>query len=174
MRCDRCGTSDAIIHLTKIQNNEMNTFHLCESCAAEEGLEAGAPTAAAPLTDFLAQMGKGLAAGSVAAPLTACPACGLTLNDFKRTGRLGCATCYSQLDTHLRSLLRRLHGAAQHVGKVVAPPDPRTSDRVARLTNLRRSLQLAVESEDFEHAASLRDQIRRIETSDATNGTNET
>jgi protein arginine kinase activator len=170
MRCDKCGESDAIIHLTKIQNNEMNTFHLCKTCAAAEGLEAGAPSAAAPLTDFLAQMGKSAGVGPAAGSATECPACGLTLNDFKRTGRLGCASCYAQLDSHLRSLLRRLHGATQHVGKVVTSVNPKQSDRLARIANLRRSLQLAVESEDFEHAAALRDQIRRIETSELPNG----
>lgn len=173
MRCDNCGKSDAIIHVTKIQNNEMNTFHLCESCAAAEGLEPGGPAAPAPLTDFLAQMGKSAASSPAAGSATECPACGLTLNDFKRTGRLGCASCYSELDSHLRSLLRRLHGATQHVGKAATSQDAEQSDRLARIASLRRSLQLAVESEDFEHAAALRDQIRRIETSDAVNGWSE-
>jgi protein arginine kinase activator len=172
MRCDNCGKSDAIIHLTKIQNNEMNTYHLCEVCAAAEGLEPGAPAGAAPLTDFLAQMGKGLASGT-AASATECPNCGLTLNDFKRTGRLGCATCYLQLDHHLRGLLRRLHGGTQHVGKVLLPPDPGQTDRLARIASLRRSLQLAVEAEDFEHAAALRDQIRTLETSEHVGGSGE-
>lgn len=165
MRCDNCGQSDAIIHLTKIQNNEMSTYHLCEACAAAEGLDTGAPATAAPLTDFLAQMGKSLGT-EAAAGIAACAVCGLTLNDFKRTGRLGCATCYSHFDHHLRSLLRRLHGGTQHVGKVVLPPDPRQTDYLQRINSLRRSLQLAVESEDFERAAALRDQIRRLEATE--------
>jgi protein arginine kinase activator len=169
MQCDKCGKSEAIIHLTKIEDNEMNTFHLCESCAASEGLETSGSTSAAPLTDFLAQMGKSVAAETVATA-GECPSCGLTLNDFKRTGRLGCASCYSQLDHHLRGLLRRLHGGTQHVGKVVAPADSAQSDQMARITSLRRSLQLAVDSEDFERAAALRDQIRRLEATQAVNG----
>jgi protein arginine kinase activator len=173
MHCDSCGKSDAVIHLTKIQNNEMNTYHLCEACAAAEGLEpGGAAASAAPLTDFLAQMGKGLAPGP-SASATDCPTCGLTLSDFKRTGRLGCATCYMQLDHHLRGLLRRLHGGTQHVGKVLLPPDPGQTDLLARIASLRRSLQLAVEAEDFEHAAALRDQIRRLETSEPAPGSGE-
>jgi len=165
MQCQKCGNSDAVIHLTKIQNNEMNTYHLCETCAATEGLEPGAPSAAAPLTDFLAQMGKGLPASTAAAP-NQCPNCGLTLGDFKRTGRLGCATCYSQLDQHLRGLLRRLHGGTKHVGKVLLPPDPNQSDVFARIASLRRTLQLAVDQEDFERAASVRDQIRHLESAE--------
>jgi protein arginine kinase activator len=88
MRCQRCDDGDAVIQLTKIQNNEMKTVHLCEACAAAEGVESGGPPMAAPLTDFLAQMGKGIAAGM---PSTAgdCPQCGLSIADFKGTGRLG-------------------------------------------------------------------------------------
>jgi protein arginine kinase activator len=62
------------------------------------------------------------------------------------------------------SLLRRLHGGTQHVGKVLLPPDPDRNDTVAHISSLRRSLQLAVEMEDFERAATIRDKIRQIET----------
>jgi len=61
MLCDHCGEHEAIIHLTQIVNNQMSTFHLCEKCAAEKGLEPGVSVGNFPLTDFLAQMGKGLA-----------------------------------------------------------------------------------------------------------------
>ena len=57
MLCDHCGENEAIIHLTQIVNNQMSTFHLCERCAAEKGLEPGVNVGNFPLTDFLAQMG---------------------------------------------------------------------------------------------------------------------
>ncbi len=165
MQCERCGKNPAVIHLTQIENNEMSTFHLCDACAAEKGLGAGADQETAPLTDFLAQMGKSLAAG-LPSTAGACEFCGLTLNDFKRTGRLGCPHCWSHFDQHLRGLLRKLHGGTQHVGKVYLPPDPREMDRTARASALRRSLARAVEAEDFERAAALRDRFRRLETAD--------
>lgn len=161
MLCENCGKNEAAIHLTQIQNNEMTTRHLCEVCAEAMGLSAG-QSANAPLADFIAQMGKSIAAETVAAAGT-CPSCGLTLADFKKTGRLGCARCYSTFDTSLRGLLRKLHGGTQHSGKVYLPPDPTETDRTARVVSLRRSLARAVEAEDFERAAGLRDQIRRLE-----------
>jgi protein arginine kinase activator len=170
MRCDHCGKSDAVIHLTKVENNEMKTSYLCENCASDKGFGTSAPASAAPLTDFLAQMGKGLGT-EAPSPAAACSSCGLTVADFKRTGRLGCAACYSQLDVHLRGLLRRLHGGTSHAGKVVAPhPDAPQEDQSARVSSLRRSLQQAVDREDFERAAVLRDQIRRIESASAAAG----
>jgi protein arginine kinase activator len=78
---------------------------------------------------------------------------------------LGCPHCYSVYEPQLRGLLRRIHGATQHVGKVYLPPDTAEADRTARLAGLRRKLQRAVEAEDFERAAELRDQIRALERS---------
>jgi protein arginine kinase activator len=160
MRCDNCGKKEAAIHLTQIVNNEMSTYHLCESCAAEKGLEGGTASASAPLADFIAQMGKAVAPVSGAGT---CPSCGLTIADFKRTGRLGCDRCWTVFDSSLRGLVRKLHGGTQHVGKVYLSADPSELDRTARVASLRRSLQRAVEEEDFERAAALRDQIRRLE-----------
>ncbi|MBI4544033.1 MAG: UvrB/UvrC motif-containing protein [Gemmatimonadetes bacterium] len=162
MLCDHCGKHEAVLHLTQIVNNQMSTFHLCEKCAAEKGLEPGVSVANFPLTDFLAQMGKGGPAESAAAP-GPCSYCGLRLEDFKKTGRFGCSHCYVTFEPHLRSLLRRLHGGTQHVGKVYLPPDPTKAERQHRLAGLKRKLEKAVESEDFERAAQLRDQIREAE-----------
>jgi protein arginine kinase activator len=165
MQCENCGNNPAKVNVTQIVSNEAITRHLCDVCAAEMGLDVGESAETAPLTDFLAQMGKGLAVGSGTA-VGACEFCGLTMNDFKRTGRLGCPHCYAHFDQHLRGLLRKLHGGTQHMGKVYLPPDPRDTDRTARVASLRRSLSRAVESEDFERAAVLRDQIRRAEATE--------
>ena len=166
MRCDQCGEAEAAIHWTEIDKNESRTHHLCERCAEARGLDTGAATAsAAPLAAFLAQMGKTMPTETVAQAGT-CPGCGLTLADFKRTGRLGCGRCWGAFEGSLRGLLRKLHGGTQHVGKVYLPPDPTEMDRTARIASLRRSLQRAVDAEDFERAAALRDQIRRTEAAD--------
>jgi len=162
MVCDNCGSSDAVVHLTQIVNNEMSTHRLCEKCAAEKGLENAPEPASFPLTDFLAQMGEVAAEGTGSAALS-CSFCGLTFQDFRETGRLGCPHCYETFADHLRKLLRRIHGGVQHVGKVYLPPDPSASEMERRLEGLRRKLHRAVESEDFERAAELRDEIRSLE-----------
>ncbi len=162
MVCDHCGSTDAVVHLTQIVNNEMSSFHLCERCAAEKGLETPPEPASVPLTDFLAQMGH----DQFEEPESAgnqCSYCGLTFKQFKETGRLGCPHCYETFAYSLRRLLRRVHGGTQHVGKVYLPPDPSASEMEKRLEGLRRRLHRAVQSEDFERAAEIRDQIRSLE-----------
>jgi len=160
VRCDSCGRNDSVIQLTQVENNEMRVLHLCEECAIERGVALETQKTSAPLADFLAQIGKGVPDGPSSGR---CPSCGMTASHLRQTGRLGCGVCYTHYDEHLRSLLRRLHGGTKHVGKVVPPTDPMESDRTARVLSLRRSLQRAVEAEDFEIAASLRDQLRLIE-----------
>lgn len=164
MQCDHCGERPAAIHLTQIVSNSVTTLHLCETCAAEKGVQTGASVAKFPLSDFLASMGKG-GAGAIPASAEAepCGYCGATLNDFRETGRLGCPHCYATFESHLRDLLRRLHGSSQHVGEVYLPPAGDGADQRRQLTELRDQLRRAVEAENFELAAELRDKIRVLE-----------
>lgn len=159
MLCDTCGQNEAIIHLTHIKDNQVTTQHLCEACAAEAGLQPDA-NLDFPLTDFLGKVGK---ATPEPAGNGSCPYCGLKFEEFKKSGRLGCPHCWVSFETNLKGLLRRLHGGTQHVGKVYLPPNPSPAQNQERLAGLRRKLSKAVEREDFERAAEIRDQIRQLE-----------
>jgi protein arginine kinase activator len=162
MLCDNCGQNEAEVHLTQIVDNEMTTVHLCPSCAAEKGLDAGSAKNL-PLTDFLAQMGEAAVTEEERVVAGPCTYCHTTVDDFRRSGRLGCPHCYSVYESQLRAILRRIHGSTYHLGKVYVPPASEAADRAARLAGLRRKLQRAVEAEDFERAAVIRDQIRDLE-----------
>lgn len=161
MLCEDCQERDAELHLTAIIDGEMQTLELCSVCAAERGLSESA-AGPAPLADFLAELGPGRS-GSSEGPSEPCPYCGVTLAEFRRTGRLGCPQCYAHFEPQLRSLLRRLHGSPQHVGKLYMSAGSEAGDRIARLSAMRRRLQRAVETEDFELAAELRDRIHEME-----------
>jgi protein arginine kinase activator len=87
----------------------------------------------------------------------------MTLGDFRETGRLGCASCYTTFDQSLRALLRRVHGNAKHVGRQYEAPPPDLLREVTALGELRERLRRAIAQEEFEEAALLRDQIRGME-----------
>lgn len=163
MLCENCEEREAVIHLTQIVNNSVTTMHLCEACAAEKGVETEAAVAKFPLGDFLASLGKPATPepGEPAAGVP-CRYCGATLADFRQTGRLGCARCYESFEPHLRDLLRRLHGSTRHVGEAYRAPGatPAAAPAESELLGLRDQLRRAVDSENFELAAQLRDQIR--------------
>ena len=163
MKCQNCGSENAVIHLTQIVDDEMKTLHLCERCAAEKGLETSTVPENFPLTDFLAHMGPEERSPAEESAPASCSFCGLAFSEFKETGRLGCPHCWSSFEVQLRGLLRRIHGGSQHLGKVYLSPDPSISEREKRLDALRRKLQRSVELEDFERAAELRDEIRATE-----------
>jgi len=165
MLCDDCGERPAEIQLTTIEESEMKTHHLCTVCAAAKGVSA-TPSAKAPLVDFLAQLGKTEQQESSREPSEPCPYCGTTSTDFRRTGRLGCAECWAHFDSRLRGLVRRLQGSAQHVGKLYVHSGSDLGDQLAQLAGMRRRLQRAIETEDFETAADLRDRIREMEATD--------
>ncbi len=161
--CDQCGDADAVVHLTQIVNNEMKVSHLCEKCAAAKGVEGGEDPTNFPLTGFLAQLADAPDSEDLPEALGPCSFCGLTFENFREAGRLGCPHCYTTFESYLRGLLRRVHGSTQHVGKVYLPPDPGASEVEKQVEVLRHKLQRAVDSEDFERAAGLRDKIREME-----------
>lgn len=162
MSCENCGSTEAVVHLTQIVNNKMSTHHLCQKCAAEKGLDSGPSVGDLGVHELIAQMTQDPAVDTRWGGAE-CSFCGLTNADFRETGRLGCPHCYESFAAELPKLLRRVHGRANHVGKVYLPPDPSASEMEKRLEGLRRRLTRAVQTEDFERAAEIRDEIRGLE-----------
>jgi len=158
MLCMICKQKPAQVHLTEIgEGDKMKKVDLCEECAKHKGINDTAGYAIAGL--FL-----GLGEPQEMAPAAGgeeiqCPACGFTQADFKKAGRLGCSECYTAFAEGLESLLKTMHKGTKHVGKT-----PRSlkqgRDLADRLKQLLKKLDHAVTDENFEQAASLRDEIR--------------
>lgn len=165
MLCDNCKEREAAIHLQQVKDNTVTSLHLCKQCAAEQGIETGTGSVKFPLSDFLASMGKGPALrGAAEAADRECDSCGATLKDFQETGRLGCPKCYDTFETQLRDLLRRLHGSSLHVGETYTSAEVGEGhEKQAQITELRNRLRHAIETENFELAAELRDRLRMLE-----------
>lgn len=172
MRCEECGQRPASVHITKIVNNEKSERHLCDECARvyQEGLNVMGGLGIDPgfsLHKFLASLlshepGHHIGPGRMVEKAALCPGCGLTYDQFKETGRLGCEACYQSFSGQLMPLVRRLHGSAKHAGKVPgrAAGWLRLKQDIERM---RQQLQEAVSREEFEKAAQLRDRIRELE-----------
>jgi protein arginine kinase activator len=172
MNCDQCHEREAVIHLTQIVNEQVTTLHLCERCAAEKGVESAASVEQNPFAKLVAaSMGKPAAelALTGSGGRGACPQCGATLQDFRESGRLGCPHCWRAFEGPLRDLLRRLHGSAVHMGERYAERTAAgagahpNGDATLKQADLREQLRLAIETENFELAAELRDRLRVLE-----------
>jgi protein arginine kinase activator len=164
MLCDICGKNPATVHLTEIIDEQMNELHLCEECARNKSAAMEQQFGLSELLAGMADFGKPSSEKEESVALK-CPSCGLAYADFKKIGRLGCGECYNVFRKHLAPLLKRIHGSNQHIGKI--PLKEKTAPRVykkkADVQELKNQLQQAIQREDFEEAARLRDMIKEIE-----------
>ncbi|HEX3866006.1 MAG TPA: UvrB/UvrC motif-containing protein [Gemmatimonadaceae bacterium] len=158
MVCDHCHERDAVVQLTSVENNAVRQLHLCERCAAERGVETTIASPKHPLGEFLQQQ---LASASTDA--TKCSFCNATMADFRANGQWGCARCYTNFEAAIRELLRRVQGNHRHIGRTYAVPASESLERAAVLGELRDRLRRAIDTEQFELAADLRDRIRVME-----------
>jgi len=159
MICDVCGAKESSVFLTEIVEGKMKKVNLCESCSKAKGVDD--PTGFA-LADLLLGLGAAQEIEKGSGAAQRCPECGFSQNDFKKTGRLGCAHCYETFGEGLNSLLKAMHKGTNHTGKVPARIS-RLLERETALKGLQRDLQKAVAEENYESAAQIRDQLRQLE-----------
>lgn len=153
--------------LTQIVNGQVTDLVLCADCARKKGLfdpqtltfsEKFFPEEFKKrVDDIVRELTDGAASAAAAEDrdvLTRCPACGFTLDIFRKTGRLGCPDCYT---VFARDLETELPAAADDG----AEPDPAADRR-----ELEQQLREAVAREDYETAAVLRDRLRTLSPTD--------
>lgn len=164
--CDECKKNIATVFLTKISGNEVSKVQLCEDCARrmEETTEAAnliaflpqLLTGVAPITD------EGLAEEVLGAGPMVCPSCGTSFNDFQKMGNLGCGHCYETFGETLLRVILDFQESSEHIGKIPGKLSENARLRMKRM-ELERSLERRIVREEYEAAASVRDQIREIE-----------
>ncbi|MFA5038372.1 MAG: UvrB/UvrC motif-containing protein [Candidatus Omnitrophota bacterium] len=169
MLCNICNKNQATVHLTEIVDDQMTELHLCDECAKKKSVQMeqqfGLSDLLAGLVDYTKQIGGGQEKTEAA---TQCSFCGLTYEDFRKIGRLGCSECYGAFSRFLGPLLKRIHGATAHVGKspvIVSSSKESGAGRAkaAGIGDLKIKLQEAIDREEFEEAARLRDAIKEAE-----------
>jgi len=175
MLCENCKTNEATIHYTEIINDEKSEHHICFECAKKINLPGMIKGAEAdfPFVSLL----KGLLSTNTQrnnledSPMmhVCCPGCGMSFDEFTTVGKFGCAECYSVFGPLIEDNMKRIHGDSHHRGKVYKHNDSlpimefEKEDPFERLAELRGQLKRAVEVEDFEEAARIRDLIKNIE-----------
>ena len=185
MKCQKCNRP-SVVHLTEIVTESDGSkhpmeIHLCVVHAVQaglvaaeapvpdpsatnmpptevEGVEMGIPTSIVPVKPSP----KGLAVVRHE-PSDSCPICGTNWNQFRQHGLMGCPHDYAMFESKLVPLLKRAQeNATQHAGKV--PTKLRQGEPVREVVTLRlrRELQKALDAENYEQAAQLRDQLKKL------------
>jgi len=182
MHCNICKKQKATVHLTEIINDEVTELHLCEECAKAKDNEMQQHFS---IVDLLSGLVDFPADGALKKEniTLKCQTCGMKYSDFKKMGRFGCSDCYEVFKRALYPLLKKIHGTSVHIGKkpnkMPAPkkasastkstkkdtsskkePKKKKTDELQELKNL---LQIAIDREEFEDAAILRDKIKALE-----------
>ena len=157
MLCCICKEKEAKVHLTQIVGEKMQKVDLCEECAKHKGVN---DPAGFSLADLLLGLGASQEMEQAAGgPELKCPSCGFTQADFKKAGRLGCSECYVTFAEGLEALLKSMHKGIKHVGKIPQILQ-QSRDLSEKLKSLQKKLDKAVEEEDFEQAAVVRDEMK--------------
>ncbi len=157
-KCDKCD-QPATYHAVEIVSSQKVEKHLCDIHAAEEGLTFKA--APKPINELLTNFVK-MHSGNTPKQEMTCEHCGLTFAQFQQRSLLGCPGCYEAFGQSMAQLLSRAHeGSEQHHGKV---PQRAGTGQVQQhqLLRMRKRLDEAVDAEDYELAAHLRDEINHM------------
>lgn len=190
MLCEHCKKREATVKYVEVINGVKTEHNLCTQCAShiDMGQYSDLFEGEFPLGKLL----SGLLGMQETDPASekfsgvVCPVCGTTYEEFVKNSRFGCPDCYSVFDPLIAENIRHLQGSEKHVGKRPAylargteqpkegeqevpgsstpgaeGPAPLTMEERVRL--LRTRLKDAVKREEYEEAASLRDEIHKLE-----------
>jgi len=171
MLCQNCSKAQATTHIKRIINGETTEQHLCASCAKRLGLDGFFDDFSLSIPNIFAGFFGDTAPMLAGRQSERCSACGSSFEEIVRTGMVGCADCYQTFYDRLLPSIQRIHGRARHAGKT--PPQtvlkeqaqaeqPKQPTREDRIAALEQQMQQAVESQNFEQAAVLRDNIKAL------------
>lgn len=170
MLCDICKKKEAKVYYTEIIQGKKKEQHLCEDCAAEHSafrMMGQGQNNVFALGAMIAGMLQDPTQEETAATKNEdkCRTCGMSYEEFMKIGKFGCEDCYKSFGKTLAKNLRSIHGADAHTGK---KPKNYVSEAARRLNEMSEvdklsiKLQQAVEQEEYEEAAKLRDKIREL------------
>lgn len=166
MKCQKCGANNANTHIKTIVNGEFKEYDLCSECAKQMGYTNVFGDIENEFSNFLGSFfGNVLPARTQA---TRCEFCGSSYSDIAKSGHVGCANCYNVFGEQLLPSIRRMHGNTAHCGKNSGRSEkqsvkPQEETKEQKLARLKSELDKAVQEQNFEHAAELRDKIKEME-----------
>lgn len=156
--CSLCHKPEVAIVISTIdKDGKMLDLALCKECAEKKGVSE-IKKMKLTVQEILSELQEKI---SEEDHKLVCKGCGLTYAQFREQARLGCEHCYESFAPKLELLIKRIHGATRHTGKVITNNRKRITDYF-ELKKLRHNLKTAIQKEDYETAARIRDAIKKI------------
>lgn len=167
MLCEKCHKREATVHTVQVINGEKTEHYYCEHCANEGSYES--PISFQDIFQNLLNYGTSSKPDEYSSHYKSgglkCPVCGMTYDQFRRSGKFGCASCFDAFEPYIAGSLKSIHGDNEHKGKV---PKRNGGPMLKKheLEELKRKLVDAIAKEEYEQAAILRDRIKSLEGDD--------
>ena len=167
MVCQNCGKNEATTHIRRVVNGDTTQMHLCAECAQSLGYGDMFSGFGLNLDDFFGGFLGDATQKLVSQGEQRCTKCGNSFNDIVRSGKVGCSECYNIFYDKLLPSIQRIHGRIKHNGKQ-APSIEATANQVEQIKidpveELKKELAAAIENQEFEQAAVIRDKIKELE-----------
>jgi len=156
MLCQKCGMNEATVHLVQVINGKKAEQHICPACAnmQEKSWFDTGVNINKMLSGFFEPIHR--------QESVKCNSCGVSFDEFLKTGLLGCSDCYTAFNHLLTNPLKRMQGGAvSHRGKKLGGVSSEKQEE--KTPSLKQQLKVAIETENYELAAELRDRIREQE-----------
>ncbi len=160
-KCRQCA-NQATLHITEVMEGNASEIHLCEKCARDYLDESESNESDSMAADLAAKLEELHTMSDEDMDSLTCSGCGITMSEFREIGRLGCPSCYAEFREELKPLLESIHEELVHTGKHPSRSTPSLDDQ-SRILQLRNKQREAIRQEDYEAAASLRDEITELE-----------
>ena len=164
--CENCHKIVATVTVIEIppgppvENKATHTqLHLCELCAQSKDL----PHAPVVKNAFgnIWKLLKSSGGQAQHREQLECPDCGMTSEELRNRGRIGCARDYEIFADDIGDILERVHGAKKHTGRIPGVSSEEL-DRMQTVSTLRRELDAAIREEAYENAARIRDELQAL------------
>lgn len=164
MICDECGSDNAVYKLVVFMGGQRTERHLCPQCMEKQKAmhEGEVKNLLTTLFKSVQQTGPSEEKSKAQEKDVICPVCGTSLEKVKKGTPLGCAGCYEAFRQPLVQFLSHAGGNARHTGRI--PENAAEGVMIRRRAeDLKIEMQLAIACEDYERAAEIRDELKKLQ-----------
>lgn len=154
MVCNVCKQKEAIVHYAEIVEGVIQKLDLCEQCALDKGIGNQLSFSMSDMISGITEKNENEKAGIV------CSQCSMKIEEFRKSGKLGCDKCYETFSDTILPMLEQIHRSNKHKGKIPST-HPEVQYKQDNISSLEKELRDAIAAEDFEKAAYLRDEIKK-------------
>ena len=164
MMCQKCNKRPATVYYKETVNSITTKAALCEECAKAAGIGFN-KILGNNIFDFgIKSLFANASEDKKLEGEKVCPVCSSTFSQIASSGKPGCSKCYSVFEKELAPTVFKIHGKARHIGKSPlrnGAVKPTTKEDI--LASKKKELNEAIELQEFERAAQLRDEIKETE-----------